>query len=594
MSVLSETRTRADSISSRPIPRSEDSLVTRPFGQVGYRGRRIGLLILLTTFLLVGIAGRLLQVQIIERENFLGELYRHVDHASLEGQRGRILDRDGGFLVITDHLPSIGVNPQLVQRPMQVARLLSPILGKSVEDLYSRISNRQLQYVPLMRQVSPEVEQKVLSLDLAGLEIRSEEARVYPKGEDFARNLLGQVDVDEKPLNGLEAQFSEQLSGKAGLRTEYVSASGSIRLPGGGLSYEAPHPGSDIQITLHTGTQYRVEEILKKAVLGSGANWGAAIVLDVETAEVLALADVNRSQSDGQVRVSGASGSYLNAFEPGSVAKTLTIAAALDLNRISTDEIFAIPNRYQFADKTFDEPYVDFDRQLDVSEILAKSSNVGTIQISERLTHDELYEYFRGFGLGAYSSGLEATPAFPNESRGRLVPPRQWKGTDHAVISFGHSVSVTAIQLAGAYNVIANDGRFVPPTLARAAINSQGSVSPLSAAKSRQVLDATTATQMREMLERVVIDGTGKRAAVDGYRVAGKTGTAEKFSLEEGDYGERYTTVFAGFAPVDNPRVTVVVVLDEPTEHGASQTAAPVFSQITDSTLSTLGVAKGG
>ena len=252
MSVLSETRTRADSISSRPSPRSEDSLVTRPFGQVGYRGRRIGLLILLTTFLLVGIAGRLLQVQIIERENFLGELYRHVDHASLEGQRGRILDRDGGFLVITDQLPSIGVNPQLVQRPMQVARSLSPILGKSVEDLYSRISNRQLQYVPLMRQVSPEVEQKVLSLDLAGLEIRSEEARVYPKGEDFARNLLGQVDVDEKPLNGLEAQFSEQLSGKAGLRTEYVSASGSIRLPGGGLSYEAPHPGSDIQITLHT------------------------------------------------------------------------------------------------------------------------------------------------------------------------------------------------------------------------------------------------------------------------------------------------------------------------------------------------------
>ena len=159
---------------------------------------------------------------------------------------------------------------------------------------------------------------------------------------------------------------------------------------------------------------------------------------------------------------------------------------------------------------------------------------------------------------------------------------------------FGHSVSVTAIQLAGAYNVIANDGRFVPPTLARAAINSQGSVSPLSAAKSRQVLDATTATQMREMLERVVIDGTGKRAAVDGYRVAGKTGTAEKFSLEEGDYGERYTTVFAVFAPVDNHRVNLVVVLDEPTEHGASQTAAPVFSQITDSTLSTLGVAKGG
>ena len=237
-----------------------------------------------------------------------------------------------------------------------------------------------------------------IALELPGIEYREEPDRVYPNGNEFARNLLGQVDRDEQPLNGIELQFADLLAGQSGSRVDYVAAFDSVKLPGGDLNYEPPKPGYDIETTIHTPIQRLVEEILKDAVLASGANWATAIVLDVATAEVLALADIDHFKESGQARVAGASSAYAKQFEPGSVAKTFTIAAAIEEGLTWPEEVFNVPYLYQYSDKPFRRPYVYEDRELTVTQILSKSSNIGTIQIAERLGPDQMYHYLRAFG----------------------------------------------------------------------------------------------------------------------------------------------------------------------------------------------------
>ena len=251
-----------------------------------------------------------------------------------------------------------------------------------------------------------------------------------------------------------------------------------------------------------------------------------------------------------------------------------------------------MPHLYQYSDKPLREPYVYEDREHTVTQNLSKSSNIGTIQIAERLGPDQMYHYLRAFGLGQYSSGDRDNPSFPHETRGKLKPPQDWEGIDLAAISFGQGVSVTAIQIAAAYNTIANNGKYKPSSLVRGFVTSEGASRTMDTSFGQEVLSATTAKQMRAMLESVVMDGTGKRAAVEGYGVGGKTGTAQKPLIDQRGYGDSYTTIFAGFAPVEDPKVTVVVVLDEPLEYKAGFTAAPVFSEITARTLGILGVPK--
>ncbi len=565
--------------------------ISEPWGRVGYRSKRVGWLMLVAIGALGFIATRLLMVQVVDREQHLGEISRHITRSTITGERGNILARDGSFLATTDSAITIGANPRLIVSAQATALGLAPILNMPTQKIYELLS-KDLSYVHLQREVPAHIADRVRALELPGIEYREEPDRVYPNGNEFARNLLGQVDRDEKPLNGIELQFADLLAGQSGSRADYVAAFDSVKLPGGDLNYEPPKPGYDIETTLHAPIQRLVEEILKDAVLASGANWATAIVLDVPTAEVLALADIDHFKESGQARVAGASSAYAKQFEPGSVAKTFTIAAAIEEGLTWPDEVFNVPHLYQYSDKPFREPYVYEDRELTVTQILSKSSNIGTIQIAERLGPDQMYHYLRAFGLGQYSSGDRDNPSFPHETRGKLKPPQDWEGIDLAAISFGQGVSVTAIQIAAAYNTIANNGKYKPSSLVRGFVTSEGASRTMDTFSGQEVLSATTAKQMRAMLESVVMDGTGKRAAVEGYGVGGKTGTAQKPLIDQRGYGDSYTTIFAGFAPVEDPKVTVVVVLDEPLEYKAGFTAAPVFSEITARTLGILGVPK--
>lgn len=566
----------------------QTSFFSRPLGRVGYRSRRVGSLIFLSSVLLILIATRLFQIQVIDREQYLTEIYRHTARTAIQGPTGSILDRENGLLAVTDSLPTIGANPGLVTSPRATASLLAPILGMPIDSLYQSLSNKRLNYIHLKREVTPEVADQVRWLDQPGIEIREEDARFYPNGDEFARNLLGQVNIDEEPQNGIEDQYSHVLSGTDGVRQDYVAVGRSIRLPGGDLDYRPAEPGSDLVTTIHRGTQFFAERILKEAVDASGANWGTAVVLDADTAEVLALVDIDRSKEGGGVGVAAKSLAYIKTFEPGSISKTFTIAAAIEEGRVTPEEIFEIPNTYQFSDKEYSDPYSG--QQLSVSEILAKSSNVGTIQIAERVGSDQLHSYLRKFGFGQYSSGNSESPTLPDESRGRLKVPQQWEGTDLASVSFGQSIAVTAIQIAAAYNVIANDGLYISPSLIRGTISPTGAFRPVPAPTGRKVLGAATTKQMREMLEGVVVSGTGTKAAVEGYTVAGKTGTAQKPMKDQKGYGDEYTSIFAGFVPAAAPQITIVVVLDEPDDHSAGRAVAPLFAHIASETLAAIGV----
>ena len=565
------------------------SVGTHHQGQVGYRGRRIGLLILGTSLLFALATARLVDIQILNRNQYIGGIDSHTVVSSISGSRGTILDRNGSVLVISDMLPTIGANPRSVTHPYAVASQIGLLIGRSPETLIERLTSKK-DYVHLKRQVSLDIADEIRKLGLAGIEIRNEVARLYPNGVDFARNIIGDVDRDQNPLNGLELQFASLLSGKPGVRANFVSASGTVRLPGGDITFKPAQPGQNLVTTLHAPTQFLVESVLQDAVATSGSKRGTAIVLDVTTGEVLALVDIASSNTTGEARVTHSSGAYINSFEPGSVTKPFTIAAALEEGRIAPDQIIDVPHRYKYSDKVFKEPYVYEDRQLSIAQILAKSSNIGTILIAEELGKDHLYLYLRDFGFGEFTSGQADIRAWPNETRGKLHPATEWEGTGLANIAFGQGISVTGMQLAAAFNTIANDGEYIAPTLIRGTAGSDGVMHPNAPAVRRQVLSATTAKKMRDMLADVVTKGTGKRAQVDGYSVAGKTGTAQKAWKDRAGYSDNYTATFAGFVPAKNPRLTIVVVLDEPEEHLAGITAAPVFSKIATGALRALGV----
>lgn len=572
-----------------PHPSISTTRLSSPQGQVGYRGRRIGLLILCTSLIFAVLTARLVDIQILNRNQYIDGINGHSVWSSISGSRGAILDREGSVLAFSDTLPTIGANPQSVEHPYAVASQIAQLIGESQGTLIDRLTSDKA-YVHLKRQVTPNIADQIRQLGLVGIEIRDEAARRYPNGAAFARNVIGNVDVDQKPLSGLELQFAALLSGQAGSRTNFVSGTGSVRLPGDDIAFEPAQHGQSLITTLHAPTQLLVESVLQEAVAVSGANWGTAIVLDVATGEILALADIGSSSTAKQARVTGSSGAYINSFEPGSATKPFTIAAALEEGRIAPDQIINVPARYKYSDKVYKQQGVNEDRELSVSEILAKSSNIGTIRIAEKLGKDHLYSYLRAFGFGEFTSGQAGVPAWPGETRGKLHPPTSWEGTGLANIAFGQGVSVTGIQLAAAFNTIANDGEYIAPSLILGIAGTDGVMHPISSGVRRQVVSATTAKTMRDMLAGVVTQGTGTRAQVDGYSVAGKTGTAEKALKDRAGYSNEYTATFAGFVPAENPRLTIVVVLDEPDEHLAGKTAAPVFSDIATGALRALGV----
>ena len=576
----------APSPASKPphTPREPRRRKVRP----GPPQRRALLLIIATAAALAVLTGRLIQVQWLDRDTYVDLGARQgTAQWQIPSVRGAILDRNLNLLAVSDNLPTIWADPREIRQPHQTASVLATVLDIDVNTIAERLgSDRHFVYVA--RQVSPAEGEAVRQLQLRGINVRGESSRLRPNGDDFARGLLGAVDIDQNPLGGAEMQFAELLDGTDGREVARIAQSG-MPLPNGVELFEPVNHGDDVVLTLHTQVQWVAERSLTDAVSSTGARSGMVVVLATETGDVLALAAVRRDAESGEVRAVAYNPAYTDAFEPGSVAKSFTVATALEEGLTTPDDIHSTPTEYTFADKQFVEPYSQVDREMTTTEILVHSSNIGTIKIAERIGDTALQRSLRSFGFGSLS-GADDSPALPGESRGILRPANAWQGTDLATIAFGQGMAVTAIQLAAAYNTIANDGIYVAPRLVLGSVGSDGALRPADPAPTRRVLSPQSAAHMAEMLSAVVRDGTGKRAAIPGYRVAGKTGTAQKPSPDGGYSDSSYVSSFAGFLPADRPELTVVVVLDEPDEYRAGIVAAPVFAEVAEYALRMLQV----
>ncbi|MET7380102.1 penicillin-binding protein 2 [Streptomyces sp. NPDC005526] len=604
----------------RPGPRRPPASRVIRLGSPRPRLRMVALA--LTLVLLVFVV-RLLQVQAVDASAYAAKAdeNRYVVH-TLAAERGGITDRNGVALAISVDADDITADPTMFTRgelkigdgPEQAAALLAPILGRDQDTIARKLRTPNTRYVLLARRRTPQVWKQIKDLKsalvkksqadkstvnvLAGVFADPSSKRVYPNG-DLAAGILGWVNAEGKGGGGVEQQLEKQLSGKAG-QVRYAQ-SGGRQVPTAGSTETPAVPGADIELTIDRDIQWAAQNAIGEQVKKSGADRGYVIVQDTRTGEILAMANAPGFDPNDLSRANPAAlgnAAVQDAFEPGSTAKVMSMAAVLQENAATPLTHVVVPNRLHRGDRLFQDD-VDHDTwYLTLNGVLAKSSNIGTILATGQLGRTQaeantvLYSYLRKFGIGRYT-GLD----FPGETRGILAPPDKWSTSQQYTIPFGQGFSINAMQAASVYSTIANGGVRVQPTLVRGAKGADGRFTPVPKPEKTRVVSAATAQQLARMLESVVDDeqGTGVKARIPGYRVAGKTGTANRVDPATGRY-RGYTSSFAGFAPADSPRVTVYCAIQNATRgsYFGGQICGPVYKQVMEFALKTLQVPPTG
>ena len=540
----------------------------------------------------LGMGFRLWVVQAANAQEFAERgLSQRLQREVLAADRGTIFDRDGREIAVTVDAVTVYANPQEIGDAESAARALAPILGRSPVDL-ARALSQESTFVYLARQLDRDVIAAVRAADITGVYMLDEPRRTYPLGE-IAAQILGFVRADDNlGLEGLEAYYDAELAGTPGELLVERDPYGRT-IPQGEYSVVPAEPGADLVLTLKTEIQYAAHGALADALERTGAQSGSVVVLDARNGAVLAMVNLptfdpnDRSSLDPEAVRNRA---VTDVFEPGSTQKLVTIAGALEDGYVTPNSTFEIPDRIEILETVFEDVTVHPDT-LTVTGIVAHSSNLGTILVAEELGIRALHQWLFSFGEGS-QTGID----FPGEAPGVLRAPEDWCTTTClAGTSIGYHVSVTPLQMAMAYAVVANDGTWVQPHLVDQIVDSAGvrtTIRPLE----RRVLSQVTSAQLRIMLEAVVDEGTGAKAAVPGYRVGGKTGTTQKFIESDGAYSdEDVVASFVGMAPIEDPRIVVAVVLDAPrTDASGGSGAAPVFAEVMRAALHQLGIPPDG
>jgi cell division protein FtsI (penicillin-binding protein 3) len=494
----------------------------------------------------------------------------------LSATRGRIVDRHGEILAISTPVKSVFAMLRGVSLTPAQTRELARVLGMDVRELTQKLSAER-GFVFVKRQIPPDVADRVAAMNLPGIHQQAEYRRYYPVG-DVASHVVGFTGTEDIGQEGMELAFDRQLAGKPGSRRVIQDRLG--RIVEDVESIRAPVDGRDVVLSIDNRLQYLAHAALKQAVAEHRAKAGGVVVLDVQTGEILALANLPGYNPNSRVKLAGAqlrNRAFTDTFEPGSTLKPFTIATALDKGRFRSETVVDTrPGRLTIGNATISDAHPH--GLLTVAQVIQKSSNVGAAKIAATLAPQEMWQTFDAVGFGT-----APRLGFPGEVGGRLRPYRSWKPIEQATMSYGHGISVSLIQLARAYLVFARDGDLPQLSLAR-----------LDAApdEGRRVFSERTAREVRAMLEMAVQPGgTAPKAQIPGYRVAGKTGTSHK--LEGGVYADRYVSSFVGFAPVSAPRLIVAVMIDEPSagQHYGGAVAAPVFAQLMAGALRAQGIA---
>lgn len=540
---------------------------------------RSAMVLALFTLVALTLLGRAVYLQMFDNQFLQAQgQERHLRVVRIPAHRGMILDRNGEPLAVSTPVDSIWMNPQEIAGAVNRIPELAKALGLKSKDIRNLLhQNRDKQFVYLVRGMDPYVAQRILALDIPGVYSRREYRRYYPAGE-VASQVLGFTNVDDIGQSGLELAYNKWLEGIPGAERVIVDRYG--RAVQDVESLGAPHPGKNLVTSLDLRVQYLAYRALKQTVLAQGAKSGSIIVMNPRTGEVLAMA--NQPSFNPNNRSDYQPGAYRNRavtdqFEPGSSMKPFTILAALVSGRYTPASIVdTAPGHYKVAGYTISDDGKDYG-DINLTSILEKSSNVGASKIALSLSPELLWNTLSAFGFGQLSGS-----GFPGEITGSLPAYQGWSRARQATISYGYGVAVTALQLADAYDILADNGVRITPTFVR----------PDKPARGARVIPAHVAITLRRMLETVVSnEGTGKFAEVAGYHVAGKTGTAH--IAQDGGYSSSdYYSVFCGIAPATHPQLVVVVVIREPT-HGqyfAATVAAPVFARVMAGALRLLDI----
>ena len=528
---------------------------------------------LVTVVAFAGIGVRLFELQARDRSHLssLG-LDQRVRTVAIPAERGNIFDRSGNLLAVSVPQTTIVADPRVIKDPLVYAAKLAPIVQVDQDELEARLSNRKSAFAYVARKVSDPVAKEVRDLDLVGISFQDESKRYYPLNT-VAAPVIGLAGTDNTGLEGMEYHYDSLLTGTPGSAQVERDPQGND-IPGGARQVKSAKRGKDVVLTIDSSLQWQTEQALLKGVTSMNAQGATAIVVDVQTGDVLAMATVDGATDTEPARAAPATERnrpVTDVYEPGSTNKVITMSGAIQEGIVSPDTVLeGVGQSITVGDATYDD-VEEHSSTMTVADILAQSSNVGTIRIASELGKDRLADYLRAFGFGQRTA-----LNLPSEAAGETFDAAKYTDSSMGSIPIGYGIAVTAMQMLDVYATIANRGMSRPPRLVAATIDADGNRRDEPLAKPHQVVSPETAQAVTGMLQKVVNEGTGMKAQIPGYPVAGKTGTAEK-----APYVGEYNASFAGFAPAGDPRLAAIVVMDAPegSIYGA-EAAAPVFQEI--------------
>jgi cell division protein FtsI (penicillin-binding protein 3) len=516
-------------------------------------------------------------------------LDQRVHTVAIAAGRGLIVDRSGEALALSVDARDIYADPRYVTDPWGTAVQLAPALGLDVRSVAEQLAT-DTTFVYVARQVDLDVANRIERMHLPGIGFLPVSKRYYPAGA-LASQLLGFVGVDGTGLAGLELEYQGLLAGTAGERTQEIGLHGEPIA--GGVDVERPPvPGSTLEITIDRDFQYQAQVALEEAVQANHARGGTVIAMNPQTGDIYAIAtypwfdpnDFEHAKPNTE-----ALRALTDTFEPGSTNKVITAAAAVEEHVVPLDPRLIVPWTLPVGDFTIHDSQAHAIEHLTLGDIIARSSNVGAVQIAQRLGSARMATYLSRFGLGR-TTGV----GFPGEASGIMLPLYQWNDTSLATMAYGQGIAVTPLQMLSVFATIANDGRRMQPRLVKGIIGPDGSYHPAAIAPGERVVSADTALMVRRMLAYAVEAGTGTNARIAGYQVAGKTGTAQ-IPLRNGAGYEtgQYIASFIGMVPAADPKIVIAAILDRPSTEYGGVAAAPLFRQVARYAIARLGIQPG-
>lgn len=507
--------------------------------------------------------------------------YQHKDDFTLKSRRGKIIDRNGIELASSIVEKTITANPKLIENPTKAAEDIGKILLLDKEELKQKLSDKNVGFLYIARKINSQDANKIANLKLNGIYIEDESKRYYPQN-DLACTLIGFTGTDNIGLAGLELNYEEILRGIDGKQTAQKDVFGQI-IQTNTENYSPPINGGDVILTIDSQIQFYAEKKLKEVAEQYQSEKAVAILMNPKTGEIYALAqyptfDLNRYVDVDPQKYSNLAISF--TYEPGSTFKIVNISSALENKCVNTNQVFHLSPSIKVGDRVIKEIHRTYPVDYTLKDIIKYSSNVGAVTVALSMGNKLYYDSIIKYGFGNYT-GIN----LPGEEKGIITDYKKWPASTIGALAIGQSISVTPIQLIRAVSVIANDGYLITPYVVSETRLSNGIIEKKENTDKVQIISSQTAEELKDMMLSVVEDGTGKKAQIEGIKVCGKTGTAQKANKNGPGYDEGLViTSFVGFAPYEDPEVACVVIIDEPKgneeEIWGGTVAAPVFSDL--------------